>query len=76
VSEGGPFLRGGRYVAAAWEFIGAIVAGAVIGWFLDDRLGWAPWGIMACMLLAVVGAMVRLIQTLRRFDRVDRLGEH
>jgi F0F1-type ATP synthase assembly protein I len=67
----GPLLRGARYVAVAWEFVGTIAAGAVIGWFLDDRLGWAPSGIMVCTVTAVAGAFVRLIQTLRRFDRVD-----
>jgi F0F1-type ATP synthase assembly protein I len=75
VPEPGPLFRGARYVAAAWEFIGAIAAGAVIGWFLDSRLGTAPWAIMVCMVAAVVGAMIRLVQTLRRFDRVDRVRQ-
>lgn len=67
-----PLLRSGRYVAAAWGFVGTIAAGAVVGWFLDQRLSWAPWGTLACLLIAVVGGLMRLIQTLRRFETVDR----
>ena len=67
----GYVLRAGRYVAVAWEFIGTIAAGAAVGWFLDGRVTPAPWGMTACVLGAVVGAFVRLLQVLRRIDRLD-----
>ena len=68
-------LRAGRYVAVAWEFVGTIAAGAVVGWFLDGHATPAPWGMTVCVLGAVVGAFARLIQTLRRFDHRDQNAE-
>jgi F0F1-type ATP synthase assembly protein I len=67
-----PVVRYGRYGALAFEFVGTIAGGAVSGWLLDRWLGHPPWGVMTCMLLAVVGGFIRLIQVLRRFERLDR----
>ena len=67
----GPVLRYGRYGALAFEFTGTIAAGAVVGWLLDRWLGTGSNLSIVCTLIAVVGGFVRLIQTLRRFDRLD-----
>jgi F0F1-type ATP synthase assembly protein I len=55
----------------AFEFSGTIAVGAVGGWYVDSRFGTTPWGLVSMTLLAAVGGFVRLIQVLRRFDRVD-----
>jgi F0F1-type ATP synthase assembly protein I len=62
-------------MAMAFEFTGTIAAGALVGWFLDDRLGWTPWASIAVTLTAAVGAFVRLLQMLRRFQRLDDAAE-
>ena len=64
-------IRYSRGMAAAFEFTGTIAAGSFIGWYLDSRLGWTPWGSIVVTLLAAVGAFVRLLQMLRRFQRLD-----
>ena len=66
-----PIVRFARYGAAAFEFSGTIAAGSIIGWLLDRWLGTAPYLIIVATLSAVVGGFVRLIQILRRFDRLD-----
>ena len=66
-----PIVRYGRYGAVAFEFSGTIGAGAVIGWLLDRWLGTAPYLVVVSTLAAVVGGFIRLIQILRRFDRLD-----
>lgn len=66
-----PFLRAGRYVAVTWEFIGTIAAAAIVGWLLDSRLGWEPWALTVCTLTGAAGAFARLLQMLRRIDKVD-----
>jgi F0F1-type ATP synthase assembly protein I len=58
-------------MAVAFEFTGTIAAGALVGWYLDDRLGWTPWGSIVATLLAAVGAFVRLLQMVRRFEQLD-----
>ena len=65
-----PLLRAGRYVAVAWNFVGTILAGAVVGFLVDRWLGWAPVGVMAGTILGAAGGFVQLIHVLRRLDRV------
>jgi F0F1-type ATP synthase assembly protein I len=71
----GPVVRYARYGAVAFEFSGTIAAGTMLGWLIDGRLTPAPYGLVAGTLLAVVGGFVRLIQTVQRFDRLDREAE-
>jgi F0F1-type ATP synthase assembly protein I len=58
-------------MAVAFEFSGTIGAGALLGWYLDDHFGWTPWGSIILTVLAAVGAFVRLLQMLRRFQDLD-----
>ena len=67
-----PLVRFARYGAVAFEFSGTIAAGTFFGWLIDRWLGSAPWGVAGGTLVAVVGGFVRLIEVLRRFDRIDR----
>jgi len=69
-------MRYSRGMAVAFEFGGTIAAGAFIGWYLDDRLGWTPWASIVTTVLAAVGAFVRLVQMLRRFQRLDDGAQH
>jgi F0F1-type ATP synthase assembly protein I len=57
--------------AVAFEFTGTIAGGTFIGWLLDRYSGWAPWGMVTCSVLAVIGGFIRLIQILRQFDHSD-----
>ena len=66
------FARGG---ALAFEFTGTIAGSAVVGWLIDEYVETAPYGMIACIVIGVCGGFVRLIQMLRRFDRVDRVAK-
>lgn len=68
-------LRYSRGMAVAFEFSGTIAAGAFIGWYIDDRMGWTPWGSIVLTVLSAIGAFVRLLQMLRRFQRLDDAAE-
>ena len=58
-------------MAVAFEFGGTIAAGAFVGWYLDEHFGWTPWGAIVATVAATIGAFVRLIQMLRRFQHLD-----
>ena len=75
MAPAGPIVRYARYGAAAFEFSGTIAAGAAIGWLLDRWLGSAPYGLTVSTLAAVAGGFIRLIQILRRFERLEREGQ-
>ena len=66
-----PIVRYGWALALVYELMGTCVAGAVIGWLLDRWLGSAPWALVLCTLLAVVGGFVRLVRAARRLERGD-----
>jgi len=66
-----PIVRYGKYGALAFEFSGTIAAGSMMGWLLDQWLASAPYGLVVGTLLAVVGGFVRLIQLVKRFERID-----
>jgi F0F1-type ATP synthase assembly protein I len=63
--------RYARGMAMAFEFTGTIGGGAVLGWYLDEHFGMRPWGSIVLTVAATVGAFVRLIQMLRRFQQLD-----
>jgi F0F1-type ATP synthase assembly protein I len=71
----GPIVRYGRYGALAFEFSGTIAGGALVGWAIDGWLGSAPYALVACTLLSVVGGFIRLIIILKRFEVGDRESE-
>ena len=55
---------------AASEFVGAMLAGGFIGWFIDRQVGSGPWGLILMLLL---GFATGLYQSLRRQRKiVDR----
>lgn len=62
-------VRGG---ALAFEFTGTIGGAAVCGWGIDRWLGTEPWGLMVLSVVGVAGGFVRLLQLLRRFEKIDR----
>lgn len=68
----GVVVRYARLGAVAFEFSGTIAAGAVTGWLIDKWFDSEPYGLIIATLSAVVGGFIRLIELLRRFERLDR----
>lgn len=63
-----PLLRGaGLYLGVAFELPGTIIAGLVVGYFLDEYLGTSPWLLIVLTLVAFVGAFVRLVRWVKFF---------
>ena len=67
----GPVLRFGRSFALFWDFVGSVLAGALIGWLIDRQFDTEPYWTLGLLLLGVVGGFVRLVSALRRMDRMD-----
>jgi ATP synthase protein I len=66
-----PVLRFGRSFALFWDFVGSVLAGALIGYFIDRGFDTEPYWTLGLMILGVVGGFVRLVRSLRRMDRMD-----
>jgi hypothetical protein len=50
------------YVNAGLQFAVTVGLGAGLGWWLDQRYGWEPWGTAGCGFLAVVLAVYHLLR--------------
>jgi ATP synthase protein I len=59
VSDPSGYLAG---MSAAGEFVGAIVAGALIGWGVDWLTGKKPWFLILFFLLGMVGGIANVIR--------------
>ena len=67
-----PFLRrAGLYLGVAFELPGTILAGLVLGYFLDRYFNTSPWLLIVFTLLAFAGAFVRLVRWVRFFSDMD-----
>jgi ATP synthase protein I len=53
----------------ASEFIGAMLAGGFIGWFIDRQFETGPWGLIVMLML---GFATGVTQSLRRQKRLDQ----
>lgn len=52
----------------ASEFVGAMLAGGFIGWFIDRQAGTGPWGLIVMLML---GFVTGLVQSQRRLKAMD-----
>lgn len=53
-------------LALAWSLGWPITAGLLAGYWLDTRLGTAPWLALALAMLAMVIVVMRIISSLER----------
>jgi len=44
------------------EFVAGVVAGGVIGWFVDYFAGTSPWGLIVCLILGFGAGMLNLLR--------------
>jgi F0F1-type ATP synthase assembly protein I len=61
--------RAGLYLGIAFELVGTILGGLVVGYFLDSYLGTSPWFLIAVAAIAFAGAFVRLVRWAKVFAR-------
>jgi ATP synthase protein I len=60
------WVSGARYAGFGFEFAATIVVGVVLGSYLDDWLGTEPWLMLLITLAVMVGALRRLLSSLKR----------
>jgi ATP synthase protein I len=58
-----------RYAAIGIEFTSPSIAGALIGYYLDKRLGTQPWLTLTLLLVGIFAGFLRLFSLLKSFQR-------
>jgi len=59
----------GQLTTVAWEFLGSILAGALLGWLADRHFETPPWGLIACTLLGTCTGLYRMVVTLKQLEK-------
>jgi ATP synthase protein I len=61
-----------RYAAIGWEFTGPMIAGAIIGHYLDAYFRTDPWLTLVMFMLGMLAGFYRLIQGLSAMQRENK----
>lgn len=62
----GPWLH--QY-AVVMEFLGYLAVLGYGGYWLDERYGWSPWGLLAGLLLGTAAGLYRLIRDAEKLNK-------
>lgn len=57
------------YGAAGIQLAAAVVVGALVGNYLDKKLGWMPWLTVTGIGLGFIGGLVNLVRILGWFEK-------
>jgi F0F1-type ATP synthase assembly protein I len=60
-------VKAGRFAALGTEFGVTIVAGVVLGYYLDEWLGTSPLLMLVVSMAAFGGSIYRMVAMLKRF---------
>lgn len=52
----------GRYAGLGMEMMMGVLLGVLVGWWLDKKLDWTPWGTIVGSMLGLAGGMYLLIK--------------
>jgi F0F1-type ATP synthase assembly protein I len=68
------WVRVAQLTSVAYEFLGSILAGALLGYLFDRHFDTAPWGLITITLLGTSTGLYRMIVILKRFERKNTDG--
>ena len=62
-------LRALSLVGSFGFMMGAsILAGYYLGIYIDEKLGTSPWFMLICLILFMVGAFIKFIQSIKEIE--------
>ena len=59
----------GPYLGIGLEMAVGVTLGYAVGWWLDRKFGWSPWGVTVGSLLGVAAGMYLLIKEALRMNK-------
>jgi ATP synthase protein I len=71
--KGGNSTRG--ILMAAMEFSVTLIAGAVVGWFIDRHFGSSPFGVIIMTILGMVAGIYNLYRSIKGYGEQMGYGE-
>jgi F0F1-type ATP synthase assembly protein I len=52
----------------AVEFVGAMLVGGLVGWFIDRQAGTGPWALIVMLLLGFATGLRSVLRQQKKFD--------
>jgi ATP synthase protein I len=59
-----------QMTALGFEFSGAVIGGLIVGYYLDEWLGTAPWLLLVGTFGGLATAVIRILALTKRFQRI------
>lgn len=59
----------GKHLGVGLQMLVGVVLGYFGGDWLDKRYGWAPWGVLVCVMLGLAAGMYLLIKDAIRMNK-------
>jgi len=63
------YVQGLRYGSLVTEFVGLMLVLGYVGYRLDERYGWSPWGSLAGFLLGMGLGLWLMIRQMSKINR-------
>lgn len=60
------------WLNAVWQFTGSALFGVGVGWWLDGKLGWRPWGLIVGGLVGSGVGFYAFIRTTTRLIDAEK----
>jgi ATP synthase protein I len=64
-----------RYSGVGVELAGAVAVFALIGYWLDERYGWTPWGMLVGLALGFTGGLYNLVRESLQAEREAKIED-
>ncbi len=65
-----------RMFGTGMELAGAILILALIGYLLDEKFGWTPWGVLTGAMMGLAGSMYNIYKALDKANRESNPQDH
>ena len=60
-----------RMASSGFDLAIVVCGFTAVGWWLDRKYGWAPWGVLTGALLGIVGGLTNFLREARAVMRSD-----
>ncbi len=51
------------------EFLGMLAVAGIVGWWLDERYGWQPWGLLTGLLVGTAAGIYTMIRASEKLNK-------
>ncbi len=58
-----------KQYATVLEFLGMLAVAGYAGWWLDERYGWQPWGLLGGLLVGMSAGLYRMLRQMNRLNK-------